>query len=310
MDWYFLVRDTNRAAEFWIVCNLWICPAGNPWRRLLQKSIWHITNAWTKRSAVCLSRNERIFPILWSANDADRHFCATNFSIVNLSCGPLAVINIGTGYLNRPNWLLAGYSVYQRVACQGFPAHHVYDRPAIWAPATVQYCDRVCIWFFFLVKHIVTGCIFLCTERIATGSGFRPPAAPPVHMKVECSPPPPPGCRGDENGWENLYYPSPKVNYVCALHFWSHMGGGGEVWRKITCLTWSSIIHEGGVGGSIGAGGSNVRDTKGEALEGGIPLARGESRTKLSCGILWFNNNNNNAFVFSIKFMFKCALTE
>ena len=27
-----------------------------------------------------------------------------------------AVINIGTGYLNRPNWLLAGYSVYHRVA--------------------------------------------------------------------------------------------------------------------------------------------------------------------------------------------------
>ena len=33
-------------------------------KHLLQKSIWHITNAWTKRSAVCLSRNERIFPIL------------------------------------------------------------------------------------------------------------------------------------------------------------------------------------------------------------------------------------------------------
>ena len=44
------------------------------------------------------------------------------------------VINIGTGYLNRPNWLLAGYSVYHRVASQGFPvgfpAHNVYDRPA------------------------------------------------------------------------------------------------------------------------------------------------------------------------------------
>ena len=26
------------------------------------------------------------------------------------------VIHIGTGYLNRPNWLLAGYSVYHRVA--------------------------------------------------------------------------------------------------------------------------------------------------------------------------------------------------
>ena len=41
------------------------------------------------------------------------------------------------------------------------------------------YCDRV---------------YFLCTERIATGSGFRPPAAPPppIHMKVEWPPPPPP----------------------------------------------------------------------------------------------------------------------
>ena len=28
------------------------------------------------------------------------------------------VINIDTGYLNRPNWLLAGYSVYHMVASQ------------------------------------------------------------------------------------------------------------------------------------------------------------------------------------------------
>ena len=28
------------------------------------------------------------------------------------------VITIDTGYLNRPNWLLAGYSVYHRVASQ------------------------------------------------------------------------------------------------------------------------------------------------------------------------------------------------
>ena len=48
------------------------------------------------------------------------------------------VINIGTGYLNRPNWLLACYSVYHRVASQGFPAHIVYDRPAISSPATVR----------------------------------------------------------------------------------------------------------------------------------------------------------------------------
>ena len=31
-----------------------------------------------------------------------------------------AVINIGTVYLNRPNWLLVDYSVYHRVASQGF----------------------------------------------------------------------------------------------------------------------------------------------------------------------------------------------
>ena len=31
---------------------------------------------------------------------------------------------------------------------------------------------------------------FLCAERIATGSGFQTPAAPPVHLKVECPPPP------------------------------------------------------------------------------------------------------------------------
>ena len=52
------------------------------------------------------------------------------------------VINIGTGYIIRPNWLLAGYPVYHRVASQGFPAgfpaHIVYDRPAISSPATVR----------------------------------------------------------------------------------------------------------------------------------------------------------------------------
>ena len=48
------------------------------------------------------------------------------------------VINIDTGYLNRPNWLLVGYSVYHRVASPGFPAHNVYDRPANSAPAMVR----------------------------------------------------------------------------------------------------------------------------------------------------------------------------
>ena len=50
------------------------------------------------------------------------------------------VIHIGTAriYLNRPNWLLAGCSVYNRVASPGFPADNVYDRLSISAPATVR----------------------------------------------------------------------------------------------------------------------------------------------------------------------------
>ena len=110
-----------------------------------------------------------------------------------VSCGPLAVINIGTGYLNRSNWQLAGYSVYHRVASQGFPSHNVYDRPAIWAPATVQYCDRVYAYEQFLVRYIVTGCIFCAPSGFATGSGFRPPAAPPPPSTWKSSAPPPPG---------------------------------------------------------------------------------------------------------------------
>ena len=44
------------------------------------------------------------------------------------------VITIDTGYLNRPNCLPAGYSVYHRVASQPSPQ----CRPAISAPATVR----------------------------------------------------------------------------------------------------------------------------------------------------------------------------
>ena len=103
------------------------------------------------------------------------------------SCGPLAVINIGTGYLNRLNWLLAGYSIYHRVVSQGFPTHNVYYRHyrvAIWAPATVQYCDRVCIWKF-LVRYIVTGCIFCAPSALRQGQVFDP----------QRHPPPPPGAQ-------------------------------------------------------------------------------------------------------------------
>ena len=43
-------------------------------------------------------------------------------ALINISTGYLIALlrsyNIGTGYLNRPNWLLAGDSVYHRVASQ------------------------------------------------------------------------------------------------------------------------------------------------------------------------------------------------
>ena len=172
------------------------------------------------------------------------------------------VINIGTGYLNRPNWLLAGYSVYHRVPSQGFqagfPAHNVYDRPANSAPCGtptmhvydrpansalaaarrrdgvcrtptmsmtgpckswhqqrcvhacrparpggtlwqisdrtgyiggVQYCNRVCVWKF-LVRYIVTGCIFCVPSGLWQGQILNPQRHPPTHLRGECPPPP------------------------------------------------------------------------------------------------------------------------
>ena len=60
------------------------------------------------------------------------------------------VITIDTGYLNRPNWLLAGYSVYHRVVSHaaGFPAHNVYVRPANSASATVRAGRNRFLWMY------------------------------------------------------------------------------------------------------------------------------------------------------------------
>ena len=58
------------------------------------------------------------------------------------------VIHIDTGYLNRHNWLLAGYPAYHRVASRAsrrFPAHNVYDRPAISTSVTVR-AGPQCLW--------------------------------------------------------------------------------------------------------------------------------------------------------------------
>ena len=121
------------------------------------------------------------------------------------------VIHIDTGYLNRPNWLLAGYSVYHRVASRasqptmfmtGPRSRHQRRRARDatdfyeWYTAervrtntgyayesfSKVYCDRV---------------YFLC-ERFETGSGFRPPPPqrhPPSKWKSSAPPPP------DANLW-------------------------------------------------------------------------------------------------------------
>ena len=106
------------------------------------------------------------------------------------------VIHIGTGYLNRPNWLLAGYSVYHRVASRlpsRVPAHNVYDRPAIPAiwhqrrrarDATDFYecmmihsrieSPSVLMHIKVLVRYIIgTGCIFCrIRESVRTNIGY------------------------------------------------------------------------------------------------------------------------------------------
>ena len=145
------------------------------------------------------------------------------------------VIHIDTGYLNRPNWLLAGYSAYHRVASRasaGFPAHNVYDRPAISAPATVRagpqfvynrpaisapatrvrdatdFYERMMIHsrierpsvpvgllgmhMKVLVRYIVTGCIFCAPSGLRQGQVFDPQRHPPPPSKWESSAPPPP----------------------------------------------------------------------------------------------------------------------
>ena len=116
------------------------------------------------------------------------------------------------GYLNRPNWLLVGYSVYHRVASPARasqPTVHVYDRPAISAPAMVRAGRnrfRVFISFYckttirhgyiiyprcailqqgmhmkdFSKVYIVTGCIFCAPSGLRQGQVLtRAPPPPP-----------------------------------------------------------------------------------------------------------------------------------
>ena len=135
------------------------------------------------------------------------------------------VITIGTGYLNRPNWLLAGYSVYHRVASMptmpdsqptmfmtGPLSRHqrrcvrdatdfeffnsFYCKTTIGQGVCVcvQYCNRRMHMKVFS-KVYCDRVYFLCAERFETGSGFDPPPQrhPLPSWEVSTPPPPPPG---------------------------------------------------------------------------------------------------------------------
>ena len=109
-------------------------------------------------------------------------------------------------------WLL----IYAHLKCRPIV---IYDRCAIRAEARtfffflfclsaqhpqsdrvirgVQYCNRVCIWMF-LVRYIMTGCIFRAPSALWQGQVLTPPppAAPPIHLRSRVPPPPPPGQLG------------------------------------------------------------------------------------------------------------------
>ena len=114
------------------------------------------------------------------------------------------VIHIDTWYLNRPNWLLAGYSVYHRVASRasaGFPAHNVYDRPAISAPATARAGRNIFLWMYDDTQQnresvrTSTGYAYESFSKVYYYDRVRfstPPAAPPPRSNESRVPPPPP----------------------------------------------------------------------------------------------------------------------
>ena len=135
----------------------------------------------------------------------------------------LPVINIGTGYQIGLMWSspltqgikigLLGYHGGLLRLSQGHMPIVFYDRPAFQAEARtffffacqlsstpnqtgyirgVQYCNRVCIWMF-LVRYIVTGCIFRAPSALWQGQVLTPPPPqrhPLSSWEVECPPPP------------------------------------------------------------------------------------------------------------------------
>ena len=135
----------------------------------------------------------------------------------------LPIMNIGTGYQIGLMWSspltqgikigLLGYGGLLRLS-QGHIPIGFHDRPAIQAEARtfffffacqlstpnqtgyirgVQYCNRVCIWMF-LVRYIVTGCIFRAPSALWQGQVLTPPPQrhPPIQLRSRVPPPPPP----------------------------------------------------------------------------------------------------------------------
>ena len=125
------------------------------------------------------------------------------------------VITIDTGYLNRPNWLLVGYSVYHRVASQPtmfmtgprsphgqrrcvrdatdfyecMMIHSRIESPSVPVPTNLESTlDRETLspslslsqgmHMKVFSKVYCDRVYFLCAERFETGSGFHPP--PPL----------------------------------------------------------------------------------------------------------------------------------
>ena len=129
-----------------------------------------------------------------------------DFAVINISTGylvalfhssilaqgifcPLALINIGTGYLNRPNWLLAGYSVITGLLPRGSQPTMFMTGPRSGTSDGAILRQGMHMQIFSQVY--VTGCIFCAPSALRQGQVFDPQRPPPVHMKVECPPPPP-----------------------------------------------------------------------------------------------------------------------
>ena len=119
------------------------------------------------------------------------------------------VITIDTGYQNRPSFITGSraHSVLWQARDPGggddlfffffclSAQHPQSDRVYL---RGVQYCNRVCIWMF-LVRYIMTGCIFRAPSAIWQGQVLTPPppsGTPLSSWEVECPPPPPRGIMG------------------------------------------------------------------------------------------------------------------